>query len=33
MDKSGAAAYVANGMTSLLAGSPIIVLMLAALRW
>jgi di/tricarboxylate transporter len=29
MDKSGAAAYVANGMTSLLAGSPIIVLMLA----
>ena len=29
MDKSGAAAYVANGMTSLLAGSPIVVLMLA----
>jgi di/tricarboxylate transporter len=29
MDKSGAAAYVANGMTSLLAGSPTIVLMVA----
>ena len=29
MDKSGAAAYVANGLTSLLAGSPIVVLMLA----
>ena len=29
MDKSGAAAFVANGLTSLLAGSPIIVLMLA----
>ena len=29
MDKSGAAAYVANSMTSLLAGSPTIVLMVA----
>jgi di/tricarboxylate transporter len=29
MDKSGAAAFVANGLTSLLAGSPTIVLMLA----
>lgn len=29
MDKSGAAAFVANGLTSLLAGSPMIVLMLA----
>jgi di/tricarboxylate transporter len=29
MDKSGAAAYVANGLTSLLAGSPTVVLMLA----
>jgi di/tricarboxylate transporter len=29
MDKSGAAAYVANGMTSLLTGSPTIVLMVA----
>ena len=29
MDKSGAAGFVANGLTSLLAGSPIIVLMLA----
>ena len=29
MDKSGAAAFVANGLTSMLSGSPIIVLMLA----
>jgi di/tricarboxylate transporter len=29
MDKSGAAAFVANGLTSLLAGSPTVVLMLA----
>ena len=29
MDKSGAAVYVANGLTSLLAGSPTLVLMLA----
>ena len=29
MDKSGAAAFVANGLTSVLAGSPIVVLMLA----
>jgi di/tricarboxylate transporter len=29
MDKSGAAAFVANGLTSLLAGSPTLVLMLA----
>ena len=29
MDKSGAAAYVANGLTSVLAGSPTLVLMLA----
>jgi di/tricarboxylate transporter len=29
MDKSGAAAYVANGLTTLLSGSPIVVLMLA----
>ncbi len=29
MDKSGAALYVADGLTSLLAGSPTVVLMLA----
>jgi len=29
MDKSGAAAFVANGLTSMLSGSPVIVLMLA----
>ena len=31
MDKSGAAVFVANGLTSLLAGSPTVVLMLALL--